>query len=118
MVFQRKHLILIVLYMIFGPRVEYSSQSPIHFEHSSSREDQNPKASQILEVCKGILRGSILVEGSSLLTTAPEGINRALTFLDPGLDDKLFVLLQGIGDGEQVLIDLGFKLSGNAPDLR
>ena len=109
MVFQCKHLILIVLYMICGPRAEYFSQSPIHFEHSSSREDENPKASQILEVCKAVLRRSILVESASLLTTAPQGIHRALTLLDPGLDDELFVLLQRIRDGQQVVIDLGFK---------
>jgi hypothetical protein len=61
----------------------------------------------------------IVVEASSLLTTAtPESINSALALFDPGPDDELFVLLQGVGDGQQVIVDLGFKLPGDTPDLR
>jgi hypothetical protein len=60
----------------------------------------------------------IVVKACSLLAAAsPESINRALAFLDSGFDNELFVLFECIGNGQQVIVDLGFKLSGNAPDF-
>jgi hypothetical protein len=79
-------------------------------------EDKNSKACQIFQACQGVPGGLIVVEARSLFA-APQSINRALTLLDPGFNDELFVLFQGVCDWQQLVVDLGFKLSGDPPDL-
>jgi hypothetical protein len=111
------HMVLVIGHMIGGPGLESLPQGSIHLDYSSSRKDQDPKAYQILKVRQRVLGGSILVERSSLMTPSPEGIHRTLAFFDSGFHDQLLVRFQGVCDGKQVVVDLGLKLSGNAPDF-